>query len=221
MFDYAECMERDGNVHLGVPYYLECAIRGLSLGMDHLMENCYQHLVLETYRLGNFWTKIRIELELEPPFSDDAQNRRKERRDEVRSECTFCGKNDLPEHHLCAGCRCCSFCSKECQRNHWKSRNHRGECRQLKILKHHYRKYAAKEIRAAITGGTDPKTIEQLQIVRTELGLNRPEDEYKDLIQILEDDATKDRTKKQNRYLYLSGQPTDGTVFIGSTPNTI
>ena len=35
-----------------------------------------------------------------------------------------------------------------------------------------------REIREAILGGEDPKTIVRLQTIRTQLGLTRPEEDY-------------------------------------------
>ena len=74
-----------------------------------------------------------------------------------------------------------------------------------------------KEIRAAITDGVDPKDIPRLQNLRTALGLNRPKEEYEELLLHLGDDSNSDI---QNRYKYLTARK-DGTVHIGSTPEVI
>ena len=132
----------------------------------------------------------------------------------------------MPERHLCEGCRCYSYCNKECQRRHWKKKNHRGECRQLKILKYYYRNHA-KEIRDEIIRDVDPKTIARLQRVRTKLGLNQPKENYEDLLKLLDryDDTNKDASNNNNKspnpIEYFTGRAVDGTVHIGSTPSTI
>ena len=43
--------------------------------------------------------------------------------------CTFCETSNSKHLRFCSGCRQVSYCSKECQRNHWKS--HKQICRHL------------------------------------------------------------------------------------------
>ena len=90
-----------------------------------------------------------------------------------------------------------------------------GECRQLKILHTFCKPRHLKEIRAAIISGVDPKEIPRLQNLRTALGLNRPTEEYEELMLRLGDDSA-----FQDRYHYLIARK-DGTVHIGSTPEAI
>ena len=44
-------------------------------------------------------------------------------------QCAFCQKKDYhySKMSLCGGCRCVFYCSKDCQRKHWRA-NHRREC---------------------------------------------------------------------------------------------
>ena len=224
IFVYAEILRSNHDkLYAALPYYLEGAIRGHSTCIANLLEEVYNKeefgLSCTTHGLYNFWIKIMIELD--PKLNqDEAHDQRMNSREELRKGCRFCSTENLPEHHLCEGCRCYSYCCKEHQRSDWIANNHRGECRQLKILKHQYRHHA-KKIRDAITSGVDPKTIESLQRLRTELGLNRVKEDYDELLQLLDNDDTKDRNKSPNRYDYLTGRPLDGTVHIGSTSNTI
>ena len=95
-----------------------------------------------------------------------------------------------------------------------------AECRHLKILHTCCKPHHVKEIKEAIIGGEDPKEIRTLQRLRTKLGLNRPKEEYEELLLILGDDDTIDWDTSPNRYEYLVGRK-DGTVHIGSTPNVI
>mmetsp|Transcript_17550 Transcript_17550/g.17702 ORF Transcript_17550/g.17702 Transcript_17550/m.17702 type:complete len:194 (-) Transcript_17550:221-802(-) len=108
----------------------------------------------------------------------------------------------------CAGCRYYSYCGKRCQISHC------GECQQLSILKHTYRR-KAKEIREAILRGEDPKDIDRLQQLRTELGLNRPKEDYDDLLL-----RFSDGDDYEEKHQYLTARK-DRTVHIGSTPNRI
>jgi len=94
-----------------------------------------------------------------------------------------------------------------------------GECRQLKILKHHYRHYV-EEIREAIIRGDNPKDIDRLQALRTLLGLNRPKEDYKELLLLFSDDDKNDTRKSPVGLEYLTARK-DGTVWIGSTPNVM
>ena len=71
-----------------------------------------------------------------------------------------------------------------------------------------------REIREAILGGEDPKTIVRLQTIRTQLGLTRPKEDYEELLTLIVD--KNDTSKGPRQYEYLTARK-DGTVFIGST----
>jgi len=55
-----------------------------------------------------------------------------------------------------------------------------GECRQLMILREYCKPRYVKEIPEAITNGDDPKTINRLQRLRSNLGLNRLKEQYEE-----------------------------------------
>lgn len=227
MLSYAECQVQDyGNFHNAYPYFLEGAIRGNDSCTVFLLDLYNSEKSHTVTGLQNFWTKIAIRQDSDYWTEEE----RIAYRNELRNRCGYCQKENVlyEEKNLCEGCRCYSYCCKECQRKDWIDRNHRGECRQLKILKKYFKNYA-NEIRILITSGVDPKTIEPLQTLRTKLGLNRPRDEYEHIMKLLDNDedddtkkeGTREDTKGLNRCEYLSGRPKDGTVYIGSTPNVI
>ena len=98
----------------------------------------------------------------------------------------------------CSGCSYYSYCSKEHQIEHWNTWNHRGECKQLKLLNTYHKPYA-KQIHHAILRGDKPATIRELQLLRTKLGLNRPTEDYDDLVaSLLQDDNQDSDNKDEN-----------------------
>jgi hypothetical protein len=127
--------------------------------------------------------------------------------DFIERSCAICGKEDTETLTLkqCIGCSACCYCSHECQTAHWEEHNHRGECKQLKILNKYHKPYA-KEIReAVIRGDTNIPALERL---RYKLGLSRPLDDYKDL-------DLSDKGKQ-----YRVGRK-GGTLWAGSFPGLI
>jgi len=208
-----------------VPFYFEAALRGHVRSIHALVE-CYMKLMpLEPGALINFWLKIMIELGYTLCLTEEERlvNKKGD-----QSICANCGEDedydDMTSKKWCGGCRYYSYCGKDCQRESWKTyeeggHNHMGECRQLNILTRYYR-CKVKEIREAIIRGENPKDIVRLQTLRTKLGLNRPKEEYEELLVTLRDDDTNDTTKSPNRCEYLIAR-NDGTVWIGSTPNLI
>jgi len=92
-----------------------------------------------------------------------------------------------------------------------------AECRHLRILHTSCKPRHVKEIHEAIMSGVNPKDIPRLQNLQTALGLNRPKEEYEQLVVRLCDS---DDSTIQNRYHYRTARK-DGTVHIGSTPNAI
>lgn len=106
--------------------------------------------------------------------------KRKEVKEEFLNICRVCSKEDSKERAFekCGSCKHYSYCGKEHQRIHWFEQNHKGECRQLKILKKYCKPRYLRNFREAILHGEDPKTIVRLQTIRTQLGLTRPEEDY-------------------------------------------
>ena len=143
--------------------------------------------------------------------------------------CVVCGEPESKESmklEKVGKCKMYSYCGKECLMYHWQEVNHVGEGRQLNILRKYYKPYA-KEIRMALIRGDDPKEIVPLQMVRTKLGLNRPTEEYAELLVLPfvgDNDQQNKMDDKQNHSIhrdeYLTARK-DGTVHIGSTPNVI
>ena len=63
-----------------------------------------------------------------------------------------------------------------------------NECRQVILLRKYCKPSYVKEIRDAIMDGKDPKNIHKLQRLRMKLGLNRPKEDYEELLLRLNDD---------------------------------
>ena len=66
-------------------------------------------------------------------FLDDHASGRTYARDRPCS-CAACGKEPSATGkrlQVCAGCRSVSYCSKQCQREHWKN-GHKAECERLR-----------------------------------------------------------------------------------------
>ena len=57
-----------------------------------------------------------------------------------------------------------------------------NECRQVMLLRKYCKPSYIREIREAIFDGQDPKEIHTLQRLRMKLGLNRPKEEYEELL---------------------------------------
>jgi len=205
---------------LALPFYFESALRGHTRSM-HEMVGCYNEAEPQPApAFQNFWIKIMIEL-------GDTMYTKEERlawKKDERSVCANCGikgdSEDMTSKKWCGGCRYYSYCGKDCQTYHWKEEKHRNECRQVILLRKYCKPSYIKEIRDAITDGQDPKEIHTLQRLRMKLGLNRPKEEYEELLLILSDDDINDTNYSPNRYEYLVGR-NDGTFHIGSTPNVI
>jgi len=216
MDHYMIIQQKRGNLYLLLPYAFEGAIRGHMPCMDYLV-SCYNSSEPAIANaLSNFWVKLRNELGVTTGTTEEG---RKEIKKMIANFCCVCEKEDS-KHKVfkkCGICKYYSYCGKDCQTYQWKEQNHMGECRQLKILRTCCKPKHVREIRDAIMNGDNPKDIPRLQNLRTALGLNRPKEEYEELLLRLGDDSD---STIQDQYTYLTARK-DGTVHIGSTPNAI
>jgi hypothetical protein len=208
---------QENMIHLRYPWLLEGAIRGNIECMRRLIV-CYAHAEpCPADSLMNYWSKIMHKCDPKEVPKETIQNMKKKKR---KRRCIACPKDSI---FHCGMCNIASYCSKECQLDHWSESdgNHIGECRQIQILKQYHKPYA-ESIYRAISRGDDPKEIFELQELRNRLGLNRPKEEYEELLMILnnDDDTTTMHPSNNNRNRYVVARK-DGTVHIGSTPEVI
>ena len=214
MYFYVNMQHKRGNFYLLLPYAFEGAIRGHKHCMDHLIV-CYDmSKPAMAVALMSFWIKMLVELELVD--TTHREKERKEMKKNIANICCVCEEIDTAEKTFekCGICKYYSYCGNNCQTRHWQEQNHIGECRHLQILKEYCKPRYVRKIREAIINGDDPKDIPRLQNLRTALGLNRPKEEYEELLSRLGDDND---SAIQDRYNYLTARK-DGTVHIGSTP---
>ncbi|OEU12803.1 hypothetical protein FRACYDRAFT_244078 [Fragilariopsis cylindrus CCMP1102] len=231
MLEYAMLhIHKQGNmIHLRFPWLLEGAIRGHTDCMSLLNNTCYnlddteyneEFKHINAVALGHYWARILISMN--PDMHLTTIEMRKNLKKEIGTVCLICARTDLDDDVTLVACGKCGYyyyCGKECQLKHWYELNHLGECRQLQILNEYHKPYA-KRIRKAIICGDDPKHIPELQTLRTKLGLNRPKEDYKELVELLNTDDDDDGSNRPNRYEYLVATR-KGTVHIGSTPESI
>jgi len=221
MFYYAELQsELQRKLHLAIPFYIEAAIRG-HIGSIHRLIRLYQESKpTNVTALIMHWLKMTIEL----GNIKHKEESRKEIKKNNSNICAVCGKQELEDNDVtlvkCGICKYYSYCGKDCQTRHWSVLKHMHECRHVILLRKYCKLSYVKEIRGAIIGGQDPKEIHTLQRLLMKLGLNRPKEEYKELLLILGNDDTTDTNRSPNRYEHLVGRK-DGTLHIGSTPNVI
>ena len=220
MLEYARghSIHKQGNMILRLPWLLEGAIRGNTGCMAMLYNNCYcegSEYSIDATALGDYWGRIITSMNPDIPLT--TIERRKNFKKEIGTSCFICMKIDTNTLTLkqCMGCSFHYYCSETCQTLHWNEHNHRGECKQLRILNKYHKPYA-KAIRDAVIRGDDPKHIPELQTLRTKLGLNRPEEDYKELVGLLNADNDDDDS---DPYRYVTTEK--GTVHIGSTPESI
>ncbi|OEU06078.1 hypothetical protein FRACYDRAFT_231154 [Fragilariopsis cylindrus CCMP1102] len=196
-------------IHLAYPWLLEGAIRGSFRCIMNLIGECYMHQAgpdRRTDALFDYWGKIANNTDTRIPAL--GLNELKYR---LGRKCVICSKTDTKTLTLtqCMGCSFHCYCSESCQTTHWNEHNHRGECKQLRIL-HKYHKPYAKAIRdAAIRGDIHP-ALEKLQY---KLGLSRPLEDYQELIDYNTHDG-----KLINPKDYVVARE-DGTVWVGSFPS--
>ena len=119
------------------------------------------------------------------------------------NSCYVFGKEETENNNdvtlvTCGICKYYSYCGQNCQA-------HMNECRQVILLRKYCKPSYIKEIREAIIDGQDPKEIHTLQRLRMKLGLNRPEEEYKDLLVSLSDDDDNNNTNDNNNNIMTRG----------------
>jgi len=114
--------------------------------------------------------------------------------------CYVCEKIDTVDQTFekCGIRKFYAYCGKDCQTYHWKEGKHMNECRQLILLRKYCKPSYVKEIREAIIGGQDPKEIHTLQRLRMKIGLNRPKEEYEELLLSLENDDINNNNNNKN-----------------------
>ena len=204
---------RKAIVHSAIPWYLEGAIRGSGGCVTELLATYRKDKVVLMKALSLYWTKMF------PNFADwdnrnsdlytqfDFDGLYEQKQHFIERSCAICGKEDTETLTLkqCIGCSACCYCSQECQTAHWEEHNHRGECKQVKILNKYHKPYA-KEIREAVIRGDN--NIPALEKLRYKLGLSRPLEDYVDLD--LSDKGINFRVGRK-----------DGTLWAGSFPGPI
>ena len=182
-------LQERGKYYLLLPYAFEGAIRG-QIGCMNALVDCYQKQSqpASAMALSSLWTKIKIEL----GDTDNSEVDRKRINKTAANNCYFCGREDLEDNDVtivkCGICKYYSYCGKNCQTRHWKEGQHMNECRQVILLRKYCKPQYVKEIREAIIGGQDPKEIRTLQRLRMKIGLNRPKEEYEELLLSLAND---------------------------------
>jgi len=216
-------------VHLIIPWAIEASIRGHTDSMNVIIHQCYDLVTPQPAAgVSQFWENMQLELDITNTVPDE---RRKDVKKMITTDvCFVCSKeqsstdyddnNDNVILEKCGICKIYFYCGKDCQTYHWKKGKHMNECRHLSLLRKYCKPQYIKEIREAIIRGDDPKNIDRLQTIRTQLGLNRPVEEYKELVSRLATNNSSDDRRSPNRYKYLVARK-DGTVNIGSTPKLI
>jgi len=175
------------NPHLAVPFYFELAIRGHGYSMDRLVDCFNASKPAEAMALSSFWLKTHLKTKTKFSDNKSAEENRKEVKKAVANECCMCCKKKSEDNNdvtivKCGICKFYSYCGKDCQTRHWKQGKHRNECCQVILLRKYCKPQYVKEIREAIIGGQDPKDIDRLQRLRMKLGLDRPKEEYEELL---------------------------------------
>lgn len=217
-----------------LPWLLEGAIRG-HLGCVASLVNgggsggggVYAHAEpCIPWALIRYWFE-RLEEAIGSGQQGDGSSKAEEVKQKVGRTCFACGKEDSETVTLekCAGCKLYYYCGKKCQLAHWRSGGHMGECRQLKILKKYHKPHAVKIREAAIRrggiGDNDSRVvvvIPQLEKLRRKLGLSRPIQEYRNLLDDLHDSGSESSSSKDAREFLVARN--DGTVHVGSYQHT-
>lgn len=214
--------------HLRQPWLLDACIHGSIFCVKVMLKEIYwKAKPCPPKALVTYWMKMQAKYEewsnTYSTYSDQSHTKlddvsykdmAKDLKDRVGRICAVCGQEDTDTLTLrqCMGCSTYCYCSKFCQTLNWEEHNHKGECRQLKILNKYHKPYANEIRKAAIRGET---TYPALQKLRHKLGLSRPTQDYQDF-----SDNNTHKGKPINPYAYVVGRE-DGTVWIGSTPTPV
>jgi len=207
-------------IHLGYPWFLEGSIRGSIDCAKYLVTNIYFQVRTATpIAFLSYWMKMMKEWANYDDLlvsKSDCKSKMNECTEIMTRECAICKKIDTDTFVLrqCNSCNLYCYCSKECQTIHWKKPyNHKRECKQINILNTYHKPYAQEIREAAICGQIHPA----VEILRSQLGLNRPIQDYEELVNDI-GGLTTNVFKDPTEYLVARN---DGTVWIGSTPNPI
>ena len=195
-------------IHLAYPWLLEGAIRGSFRCIMNLIGEFYMHQAGPNQKadaLFDYWGKIANNTDTRIPAL--GLNELKHR---LVRKCVICSQTDTKTLTLtqCMGCSFHCYCSESCQTTHWNEHNHRGECKQLRILVKYHKPYAKAIRDAAIRGDIHP-ALEKLQY---KLGLTRPLEDYQEI------DNTHDGKISDPKDYVVARD--DGTVWVGSIPST-
>jgi hypothetical protein len=205
--------KRKAIVHSAIPWYLEGAIRGSRSCVIESVKIYTKDEAVSMKALTLYWMNMSRNFAAWDTSSDsDFENLNSDGGYDlintiIEQSCAICGKEDTETLTLkqCIGCSACCYCSQECQTAHWEEHNHRGECKQLKILNKYHKPYAKEIYEAVIRGDTNIPALEKL---RYKLGLSRPLEDYVDL----------DLSAMGKHYRI--GRK-DGTLWAGSFPGLI
>ena len=138
--------------------------------------------------LASLWVKMNNE------SGDTAytEEERKELKKKDASGCFVCRKKETEDDNVtlvkCGICKYYPYCGKDRQTRHWQEGKHMNECCQVILLRKYCKPSYVKEIWDAIMDGQDSKNIHRLQRLQMKLRLNRPKEDYEELLSRLNDD---------------------------------
>mmetsp|Transcript_619 Transcript_619/g.973 ORF Transcript_619/g.973 Transcript_619/m.973 type:complete len:361 (+) Transcript_619:92-1174(+) len=201
MYHYSRFLIQTELVQYAQPWALEGAIRGFTNSIMQLFEllrtylnhtvtipgedllAAARRLQLKHLRvpslLMNYWFSINNK------YMTSFKVDRKMFKGLMDRMCIVCEKTDSEDTALtkCGKCKYYFYCSKECQKLHWKN-GHMAECNHFCILKEYHEPFALKirdEVirisHQADTAATDAG-IPELELLRDKLGLSRPKEYY-------------------------------------------
>jgi len=200
------------------------------------------------YGLCCYWLKMAIKWEANPDDKKGIISSYEHMRDKIKDRCIVCnyqgricydGEEDTETASsssssstttttndggvillkTCKSCAVYSYCSRECQEEHWFHYGHNAECNQLKILRKYHEPYC-KEIREGCLRGDSPQSIKGLQKLRTKLGLSRERDLYDDYLGLEGLAGDKNTAMTIDPCAYLVARK-GGTVHLGSIPGVM